>query len=253
MTHDLVKANLNLYAVIKNLEDLVAFDPEMKELSSSWNLSIQFSVWGGPRAYIDFRQGVCTVGRGRIRRPSIILFFTSPGHLNRMFDGAANPIPLRGFTKIGFLTKEFPKLTDRLTHFLKPTDELLRDRAYLEMNARLTMNTAAYAIPEIAAGDPTGITVASHMPPGTVVMKILPSFHTVNISFDHGTIKAGKGDAADPTAIMAMKNVKIANDFLNGRIDAFTAIASGDVTIRGIIPQLDAMSLLLDRIPAYLS
>ena len=114
MDPELVKANLNLYAVLKNLEDLCEFDREMKKLTAFWNVSIQFSVRKGPHAWVSFSDGKCAVSRGRIKKPSIILFFMSPGHLNRMFDGNANPIPLKGFTKLRFLTKEFPKLTDRL-------------------------------------------------------------------------------------------------------------------------------------------
>jgi putative sterol carrier protein len=50
-----------------------------------------------------------------------------------------------------------------------------------------------------------------------------------------------------------MKGMKVANDFLNGKMDTFTAIATGDVIIKGQTPMLDSMSLILDRIPMYLS
>lgn len=253
MDGNLVKAQLNLYAVIKNLEDLIAFDPQMREMAGEWKISVQFIVRGGPSAYIDFRDGACSVGRGRMKGASIILYFLSPAHLNRMFDGVANPIPLKGFSKIGFLTGDFTKLTERLAYYLKPTPELLKDPAYLDMNTRMTLNTAAFAIPEIAAGDPVGLAVSSHIPEGDLVMKILPAFHAVSVSFRGDGIEARKGEADKPMAVMAMKNVAIASAFLNGSIDAFTAIASGDVSIRGTIPILDGASLLLDRIPAYLS
>ncbi len=51
---------------------------------------------------------------------------------------------------------------------------------------------------------------------------------------------------------MYMKNVQVGNDFLNAKIDPFTAIASGDVMIKGQTPMLDYLSLVLDRIPIYL-
>lgn len=253
MNFNLIKANLNLYAVIKNLEDLTVHDKEMKELISKWNLSIQFIVRNGPRAFVEFANGKCTVGQGRMKSPSIILFFFSPLHLNNMFDGTANPIPLKGLTKIGFLTKEFPKLTDRLAYYLKPDDDLLKNENYLTINTIMLMNTAAFAIPEIAGYDKTGKIIASHMPEGIIELKILPDFHSVNITFSHDRITSRKGKADKPSAVMAMKNVKIANAFLNGKTDAFTAIATGDVVIKGVIPMLDATSLLLDRIPEYIS
>jgi len=253
MNPDLVKANLNLYAVLKNLEDLTEYDSSMKELVAKWNVAIQFTVRKGPSAYVIFKDGQCSVGRGGMKSPSIILWFTSPGHLNRMFDGNANPVPLRGFTKLGFLAKEFPRLTDRLAWYLKPTDELMKDSNYLELNTKMTLNTAAFAVPEIAAADNVGIKIGAKIPDGTVVMRILPSFHSVNVTFRNGAASAAKGDTAKPAAVMAMKDVKVANDFLNGRTDAFTAIASGDVSIKGFMPILDAMSLMLDRVQHYLA
>lgn len=253
MNYNLVKAGLNLHAVLKNLEDIAEFDSEMKELTSSWNISIKFIVKGGPSATVRFSGGRCTVEPGIEGKASIILWFLSPAHLNRMFDGAANPIPLKGFTKLRFLSKEFPKLTDRLSFYLKPDDKLMTDKNYLEMNTRLTLNTAAFAVPEIIKGDPVGKKISSKIPDGTVAMRILPSFHSVNITFSSGSAVAHKGDTDKPSAVMEMKNVSLANGFLNGRTDAFTAIASGDVSIKGIIPMLDNMSLLLDRINHYIS
>lgn len=253
MNYNLIKANLNLYAVIKNLEDLTLYDNEMKELVKNWDLTIQFIVRNGPRAFVEFKGGKCITGQGRHKKPAIVLYFFSPLHLNRMFDGKANPVPLKGFTKLGFLTREFPKLTDRLAYYLKPDDELLKNQDYLKINTRMMMNTAAFAIPEIAALDSTGKIIASRMPEGTVELKILPDFHSVFISFSRGKITAAKGGAVKPSAVMSMKNVQIANAFLNGKTDPFTAIATGDVQIKGIIPMLDALSLLLDRIPEYIS
>jgi len=253
MSFDLIKANLNLYAVIQNLEDLVAHDREMADMARDWDLSIQFTVAGGPKAHIIFKDGNCIVGRGKCQSPSIILFFTSPAHLNRMFDGKGNPIPLRGFTKIGFLTKKFPKLTEKLEYYLKPTDELLKDKNYLEMNTRFTINTAAFAAREIALLDPVGKMAASHMMNGKIQFKIFPDGPGVYIDFSDRDITVTKGEAQKPMAVMNLMGMKTANDFLNGKKDAFTAIAGGDVVIKGQTSMLDSLSLILDLIPKYLS
>jgi len=84
---------------------------------------------------------------GRGGGGTVTLWFTSPAHLNRMFDGSGTPIPLRGFGKLGFMQKEFTQLSDRLAHYLKPTPELLGDPDYLAMNTRLMLTTAAFAVP----------------------------------------------------------------------------------------------------------
>ena len=252
MSYDLIKANLNLYAVLQNLEDLVAFDPQTAKLVKNWRISIQFTVKGGPQAFVEFKDGTCHVGQGRHPAPSVKLFFTSPDHLNRMMDGKANPIPLRGFTRLGFLTKEFPKATDRLEYFLKPTPERLDDSAYLALNTRMTLNTAAFSVPELARLDPLAKMSAAHIQDGTVVIKILPDGPAAHVSFSKGRIESGKADVERPMAMLLLKNMQIANDFFNGRLDLFTAVAMGDVMIKGQTPMLDALGLILDRVPEYL-
>ncbi|MCU0821132.1 MAG: hypothetical protein MUC95_01505 [Spirochaetes bacterium] len=253
MDINLIKANLNLYAVLKNLEDIVKYDPEISKLSKDWKLSIQFKVRKGPNAYIEFNNGECTVNRGKKRRAGIILYFFSPGHLNKMFDGKGSPIPLRGISKLKFLTGDFIKLTGRLEYYLKPKDELLKDKSYLALNTRLTLNTAAYALREIGELDKIGRAVSAHMRDGAVLLKVLPDGPSANVTLKGGKILPAKGDVDKPMAVLSMKNMSLANDFLNGKVDTFAAVASGDVEIKGQTPMLDSLSLLLDRIPVYLT
>ena len=174
MVDELVKAHLNLYAVLQNMEELVAHDTATVEVARDWHITIQFSVRNGPAGFLEFKNGVCRFGKGQHASPSVRLFFTSPAHFNRMMDGKGNPIPLKGFTRIGFLTKEFPKATDRLEYFLTPTDELLTDPQYLALNTRMTLNTAAFAVVELARYDRIGRLNAAHIMNGGVLMKILP-------------------------------------------------------------------------------
>lgn len=253
MKDEKVLANLNLYAVLQNLEELVQYDAEMARLSKDWHISIQFKVRGGPKAFIEFQNGTCRVVRGKHDHPVVKLFFNSPAHLNRMFEGKGNPIPLKGFTKLGFLNNQFSKLTTRLEYYLKPTDELLRDRTYLELNTRFTLNTAAFAVKELASLDPVGKLIAPHLGNGRILMKILPHGPSVHLDSVDGEITVKKGGTERPMACMFMRDVRIANDFLNGKMDPFTAVCSGAVLIRGQLPMLDSISLILDRIPHYLS
>ena len=154
MSYEIVKAHLNLYAVLQNLEDLVKYDDEMARFTKDWNISIQFSVLKGPKACVEFKNGNCTLHKGEIPNPTVKLLFLSPSHLNKMMDGNGTPIPLKGFTKLPFLSGDFTKLTDRLEYYLKPTDEALKDSAYLELNTRLTLNTAVFGIREIGWASP---------------------------------------------------------------------------------------------------
>ena len=57
----------------------------------------------------------------------------------------------------------------------------------------------------------------------------------------------------NPSVSLLLKNMKLANSFFNGRIDNYTAIATGDVVIKGLALVLDSVSLILNRVPLYLS
>lgn len=252
MNNDLLLANLNLHAVFKNLEDLVAYDPEMADMTKDWNLSIQFIVKGGPKAHVIFKNGTCKVARGVLGFPSVALFFTSPAHLNKMFEGNGNPIPIKGFLRLGFMTKKFPKLTDKLEYYLKPNEERLKDQKYLEMNTRLTLNTAVYAVSELSLLDPPSMACAKNIRDGTVLMKVLPDGPAAYIRAFDGKLEPGKGDVKKPMARMIMKDQKVANAFLNGRMDTFAAVVCGDVAIKGQVSMLDNLAIILDRIQLYL-
>ncbi len=248
-----VLAHLNLEAVLPNLAELVARDPEAAALAAGKDICIQFSVRQGPVAHIAFQQGACRVGTGKPARSDVLLFFTSCRHLNNMFDGRANPIPLKGFTRIGFLTKNFQKITDRLEYFLKPGESSTADPEYMALNTRLMMHTAARAIAVLSEKDAAARSVAAGIPDGWVVMKVLPDGPAVSIGFSGGRAEMRPDEVDAPMACMFIKNEGVANDLLNQKLDPFAAIALGDVMIRGQTPMLDGMDLILDRIGHYLN
>ena len=250
MSVDIIKANINLYAILKNLEDLVEYDSEVKELIKGKKISIQFSVKGGPKAGVIFENDRCKVEKGKIKSPSVVLWFSSPAHLNKMFDGKANPIPLKGFFKLGFLQNEFTKITEKLEYYLKPDEVKDPGQAYIEMNTRLTLTVASFALPEIAKYDEEAKITANHIPDGVIQLEVVdgPAVHVVAKG---GKLEAFKGKAEKPDAIMKMRDFVSANDFLNGKSNPFKAIASGEVMIQGIIPMLDNLSLILDKVQQY--
>jgi len=253
MSAQRIKAGINLYAILKNLEDLVAYDDEARALVDHRRICIQFSVKNGPKAWVKFENGHCLVGRGKAEKSQVNLWFSSCEHLNKMFDGKANPVPLKGFTRLGFLQKEFTTLTKRLEYFLRPENVEYPDEHYIKMNTWFTLTIAAYALPEIALYDKRAKYTASHLPNGTLQMSVLPDGPHVYLEIKDHKITAEKGSLESPSAMMIMKNAQVANDFLNGKSDPFTAIALGDVIIKGQIPILDGINLILDRVIYYVS
>ncbi len=251
MSEQKIKAGINLYAILKNLEDLVAYDDEARALVAGREVTIQFTVKDGPKAWVTFDKDGCRVGRGRAALSHVHLWFTSCEHLNKMFDGNANPIPVKGFTKLGFLQKEFTALTKRLEYFLRPENVENPDDHYIKMNTMFTLTIAAFALPEIALYDKRAKYTASHLPDGSLQMSVLPGGPHVYLEIKDHKITAGKGLLEKPMAAMLMKDAQVANDFLNGKSDPFTAIALGEVMIKGQIPILDGINLILDRVIHY--
>ncbi len=264
MSHDSIRARLNLHAVLPNLEDVVRDDPEMRALVSDARVTVKFLVVGGPTAYVRFAGGVCTVGRGSgpgaagapagsRGTPSVILSFASASHLNKMFDGTGSPIPLWGFNHLGFLKNELTQLTDRMAYYLAPSDELLAHSGYLAMNTQLTLNTAAFAVPELLESDPECIPLRHALGSGTIVIKVLPDGPAVSLVCGASGVIPVKGELPHPSALVLLRDLPMASAFLNGKLDTFVAAVTGDVQIWGQIDKVDALALVLDRIPKYLN
>jgi hypothetical protein len=263
MSFEDVRARLNLFAVLPNLEDVVRDDPEMRALVADTRLTVRFTVANGPGTAVRFDHGACTVGPVPRRDesggagaagagPTVRLAFTSAAHLNKMFDGKGQPIPYWGFNHLGFLMKEFSELSDRMAYYLTPTDELLSHPGYLAMNTLLTLNTAAFAVPVLLGHDPECVPLRHGLSHGTVVIKVLPEGPAVSLVCGASGVLPVKGELTHPSALVLLKDLQTANDFLAGKLDTFVAAVTGDVQIWGRVAMVDTLALVLDRVGKYL-
>ncbi len=180
------------------------------------------------------------------------LAFTSAAHLNKMFDGKGQPIPVWGFNHLGFLMKQFTQLTDRMAYYLTPTDELLEHPGYLAMNTLLTLNTAAFAVPVLLGHDPECVPLRHGLSHGTIVIKVLPDGPAVSLVCGASGVLPVKGELTHPSALILLKDLQTANDFLAGKLDTFVAAVTGDVQIWGRVAMVDTLALVLDRVGKYL-
>lgn len=170
-----------------------------------------------------------------------------------MFDGTGSPIPLRGFTRLGFLKGPFTELTERMAYYLTPSDELLAHDGYLRMNTLLTLNTAAFAVPQLLAADPDCAALRHAIGQGSIVIRVLPDGPAVALDIGPAGVRPVKGELPEPSALVLLPGMPVANDFLNGKLDMFAAVARGEVQIWGRIGMVDALALVLDRVPKYLN
>lgn len=78
MDYQRVKANLNLHAVLRNLETLVACDGHAADIIKEWQVTLQFSVFRGPTLFLTFENGQCKAGKGPIRHRMFASFLFPP-------------------------------------------------------------------------------------------------------------------------------------------------------------------------------
>lgn len=241
-----------MYAVLGTLENLCELDDEAKKLLEGIKpVTIGFDVKDGPAATIRFTSSGCRMEDGcgacDIRIP-----FSSCEKFNGMIDGTVTPIPVKGFTKIGFLLKTFVALTDRLSAIMKPTEEALKDRDFFELSTKLTFYTISVALSQIGNRDAIGRASASYMPDGDLKLCIKNGpAATIRVKNNHlVTIK--KAPEA-PRAIMQFDSLDLANDLFNGKINALDCIGRGTIEIRGMVSMVDNMNRLLDRVALYLA
>jgi len=250
MKNALILARCNLFGVMRNLEVLGSLDQGFQDLARRREMTVQFIVKGGPLGHLSFNGGTVVMkeGRGRSR---IILSFTSPDHFNRMVEGKANPLPLKGFTRLKFLTGPFTEMTGLLEKYLRPDEEALKDPVKFKASTILTAYTAFFSLVEIANHDPVGRACARAIPDGTIQIGINGG-PGIQIHAQGGTLRAERGYAAKPRAILSFRDLTSAHAVLNGCADTFTALALGDMEMRGFIPMIEHMNPILEMVSLYL-
>lgn len=248
---NVTKAKINLFAVLRNIQDLCSMDAQSKELIKDVKLGVQFIVPEVGEATLTFKNGECKFTPGRASA-GLKLWFMSAEHFNKLIDGEKTiPLFINVF-KVGFLLNTFTKLADRLSYYLKPTDELLENEEYFRINTYLTAFTAFYALCQIGNSDVKGKANASRIPEGKIQLTIKDGPSMVIKVDENHRMEPSMGETDNPRAVMAFGSLKTANDVLNGKSDIFSNLGSGNFAIKGYLPMLDNMSKLLSQVSFYL-
>lgn len=248
---NLTKAKINLFAVLRNLENLCSLDSVSQEAIKGKKISVQFNVKRAGSATLVFDGEKCSFIRGK-QKANLKLWFSSPEHFNKLIDGEKTVPIFFNIFKVGFLLKTFTKLAERLSYYLKPTDELLKDKNYFKINTYLTGYTAFFALCEIGNSDRVGKLIASRIPSGDIQLNVVDGPQMfINIDENH-FMKNNMGECDNPRAVMQFNSLQTANDILNGKSDVFSCLGSGKFAIKGFLPMLDNMNKLLSMVSKYL-
>ena len=245
-------AYINMFAILGSLPKLCENDKRASRLVSMKEaVSIAFEVNGGPSATFTFGNGTCFVLDGS-HECDIKLYFNSCDHFNAMIDGKAMPLPLKGFTKIGFLTKNFTKLTDILSAYLRPTAEALEDETFFNVSTSLMLYVIGGAVAQIGNNDKIGKFSASNIVDGTVCLSIKDG-PAVYVAVNNHIMTAHLDKNAEPRAIMQFADMRTARDLFDGKVNAMDCIGKQKITLCGMISMLDNVNRILDRVAVYLA
>ncbi len=247
-----VTAAINMYAVLRSLENLVEMDDRAKKLIANKDITVRFSVPDLPHFYLCFEQGALHAKTGQDIKSHINLKFTSVDHFNKMIDGKANPIPTKGFTKLGFLKNEFTQLTEILQEYLIPDETRLQeDDAFAQKSTILTAYVALFAAVQVANYDRLMHEIASHTPQGKILIAVKDSI-AVTVHVTDAGFEARIERANDALARMEFISVEVLGGILRGQLDTYACMGRGQVAIFGKIPMIDNFNKILGSVSRYL-
>lgn len=248
---DRLLAAINLFAVLRNIESLIAMDEQVAALIQDTELALSFSVAGLPKLGLHMKNGQCKAAVGKLGPVDVNLYFPSPKAFNKLIDGKGFPIPTKGFLKLGFMTSTFPKITDALTRYLRPSEKDLEDDVFREKSTILTAYTAFYALAEIARYDAVGQQIAARIQEGALAITAGEKM-ALGIYSKAGQLETQLGMPEAPLAFMHFAEVKVLDGILRGTLDSYACIGRGLLSIQGQIPMVDNLNKLLALVPSYL-
>ena len=182
----------------------------------------------------------------------IRLPFSSCKKFNGLIDGTVMPIPTKGFTRVGFLTKTFTKLTDRLTAFLRPAQGALDDPEFFRISTTLMFHVITEAVAQLANEDPIGQCSAASIVDGTAKLSIKDGPSAALCCRDH-VLHAVHMVPEQFMSCMTFEDMHVARDLFDGNLNAIAAVGLGQVRIGGMISQIDNINRILDRVAVYLA
>ncbi|HOP69539.1 MAG: hypothetical protein WBK48_05370 [Dethiobacteria bacterium] len=250
-----VLARLHLRAILPVIEDIAPVDQVIKELTAGWNVRIQFQMAGGdPATTLIFQNGTLKTSREKVPGPKVVLTFKDARFVNEVFQNKTKKSPTPNIVALGHLSKllKLDQVLGRLEHYLRPEEAFLKDPDNLKFCVELTLKVLAYGIKEVAEHDPEMRPVVEHLPNGTIEIRVKEG-PAVHASIKDGIFSPGIGPAEKPNAVLEIQDLETAWKMLQGDLDLFAAVGSSRIKIRGLVPLLDGINPLLDRLSLYLA
>ncbi|MBW3084305.1 hypothetical protein KEM60_00492 [Austwickia sp. TVS 96-490-7B] len=249
-------AAVNLHAVLRDLEDLVALDPQAAAIVADRRIRVTFRVPGVTPLSLTFTDGRCRAATAPGPLPekhrAISLTFTTPGHFNALIAGTGMPIPLRGIRHLSFVKQDFTALTTRLETLLRSTPETNLTDSERHLATTLTTYVAFHALAQIATHDRLGRANAARMADGDIAIDVAGGTG-VTIHVYRGTLQVAHGVDDTARARMWFDSAHTIGEILAGRLDSYAALGDERLAVSGYIPLLDHLNKLLALTARYLA
>ena len=242
---------VNMYGILGCLEDLCRFSVEAQALASGKPTAISFEVSNGPSMTLRFKDGACAVEPGagpcNIRLP-----FSDCEKFNSMINGTYTPFPAKGFARLGFLTKNFIRLTKILQTYLRAKPEDLANSSFFHASTVTMFHLITRTVSQIGNNDTIGRFSASHIVDGTVVLSVGGNLQAAITAKDH-RLTTSRVIPEKFHAIMEFADLKLARDVFEGKANTMGCVGAGLITMRGNLSMLDNINRILNRVAIYLA
>jgi hypothetical protein len=245
-----LQASIFLKAIMPLMENLVEYDQEAADAIAGENLTVQFDIKDGPAAYLTVEDGAIRHGIGKHAKPDLWLTFPTADHFNNMIAGKGKPGIRKGITRLGFLAKKFPILGKRLMYHLRGEGKNDSRPEARRFQVTLGFRALLGGMVAVVSDDAKMKPIAESMPVGTLYARVLPdgpqgSFGKVA----DNQFAATFGEVVEnPNAVMELGSLEIARQLIDGEMIPVVAIGTGDVIVRGSIPLVEKINVLLGRV-----
>lgn len=254
-------AFVNFYAAMGTLEKYVEYDENARELAKRQNINVRFKVLGdGPDGVLIFDDGKVTVlPYDKSIKTDIVLICKDPEHFNKVVEGKAMPIPVKGLFKtlsfMGNAKSPFMVLTDNMAKLMRQKE--FTDPAERELSTKLAFYAMVAGIATVGNHDPIARYAMRRIKNGEIILGIRDVCYATLVK------TGGNGEEAklacvrqklnDGKAFMTFDSVDTAKGLIDGDLDAMACISSGKLDTRGHMLMLDNVNKILNIVPKYLA
>jgi len=258
-----ILARLKAWLALQLAAEAFRGDEGLRKMCPAGGVSLKLAMWGaGGGAGV---RGATAAGRGAGRRregtemqfvvkngiarvcsggwPQVVLFFPGAASAVRVLSGntgAVVPVPLGlgAFKALAF----FRKATGRATELLHAaeTPEIVR--------ARLLLAATLHGL-EVVAGDSYLARRMEIIPEGMVAVRAGEIEYFVE---KRGNAIHVIEAVQNPDAVLSFVDFRSVIDVLSGKRQAVVALGSGEVRIEGLLPLVQGLFAVLDRLSWYL-